>query len=176
MRNRSSAANPCTEQNGRNVTREPMSTASRSAAIPSWIVGVRTCWRVFRLYPGKDASRRRKYLDALAYLLSQNQIPPGIRNLRRRLFLRSSWLDAIDPSRCRPMHSSKCSPIDVVTAMTKPLGTPGFELLNLTDVSAFPADANRGHKVVVKGVLGRRGNAMRINVLSAGSVTPDCKP
>jgi hypothetical protein len=64
---------------------------------------------------------------------------------------------------------------ELSSAVGKALGTQTFELPNLEELSdAFPAAANQGHKVMIKGVLGRRGDAMRINVLSAGSIATEC--
>jgi hypothetical protein len=78
-----------------------------------------------------------------------------------------------DPARIRSADETTAA--ELAESAAKPLGTQTFELPNLAELApAFSADANGGHKVMVKGVLARRGNATRINVLSAGSVSGDC--
>lgn len=146
----------------------------------------------------------KQYVDVLAYLLSANHMPPGNQELTAEIIPLTllvgidgpkplptnalvkvvgcltqdgsgGWavLRAGDPARVHSANETTAA--ELAASTSKALGTLTFELPNLADLGpAFVAEANPGHKVMVKGVLGRRGNATRINVLSAGSIAADC--
>jgi mono/diheme cytochrome c family protein len=88
-----------------------------------------------------------------------------------------AWTLARAGDLARVRTADETTAVELAESTGKPLGTQIFELPNLAELApVFSADANQGHKVMVKGVLARRGNATRINVLSAGSIAGDCKP
>ena len=152
--------------------------------------------------PGK--LEPKQYVDVLTYLLSENHIPPGgqeltVENIPFTLLIgvdgpkplpvnslvkvvgclaqdgSRGWTlqRAGDPARVHSANETTAS--ELMASVSKALGTQTFELPNLAELGpAFVAEANQGHKLMVKGVLGRRGNATRINVLSAGSIAATC--
>ena len=78
-----------------------------------------------------------------------------------------------DPARVHSANETTAA--ELAASTNKALGTQTFELPNLAELGPeFVAEANQGHKVLVKGVLGRRANATRINVLSVGSIAAGC--
>ena len=152
--------------------------------------------------PGKLESKQ--YVDVLTYLLSENHIPAGSQELTAEAipFTLLVAIDgpkplpvnslvkvvgclaqdgsrgwalsrAGDPARVHSANETTAA--ELAASTNKTLGTQIFELPNLAELGpAFVAEANQGHKVLVKGVLGRRANAMRINVLSVGSIAAGC--
>jgi cytochrome c553 len=152
--------------------------------------------------PGKLAPKQ--YVDVLAYLLSANQIPAGTQELTEATIPSTllvgqegpkplpanalvkvvgclaqnsghAWVLTRAGDLARVRAADEITAAELSSAVGKALGTQTFELPNLEELSdAFPAAANQGHKVMIKGVLGRRGDAMRINVLSAGSIATEC--
>ena len=153
--------------------------------------------------PGK--LQPKEYVDVLAYVLSQNQIPSGNQELTAdaipsllligrdgpkplpaKALVKAAgcltqeagrgWSLSNAADLARVRAANEITPAEVSAALNKPLGTQVFELPNLAEVSAFQADSHRGHKVLIKGVFARRGIAARINVLAAQSVAVDCAP
>ncbi len=144
-----------------------------------------------------------EYLDVLSFILGENQIPAGPAELTAESVAsvllvgpdgpkplpanalvritgcltqdaKKNWsLTQVGaPERTRTGDSA--TPSEVQAAAKKPLGSQSFDLGNLEDLSGFQPDSNRGHKLFVKGVLGRRGSALRVNVLYASSLSEGC--
>jgi hypothetical protein len=154
--------------------------------------------------PGKLALK--EYVDVLTYLLNANHIPAGGQELTAEAMpsillvgpdgpkplpanalikvvgclaqdASHAWTLTRAGDLARIRSADETTAAELAEAASRPLGTQKFDLPNLAELApAFSADANQGHKVMVKGVLARRGNASRINVLSAGSIAGDCKP
>jgi mono/diheme cytochrome c family protein len=154
--------------------------------------------------PGKLTPK--EYVDVLTYVLNANHIPAGAQELTADAIpaillvgqdgpkplpanalvkvvgclaqdANHAWTLARAGDLARIRSADETTAAELAEATARPLGTQTFELPNLGELApAFAADANQGHKVMVKGVLARRGNASRINVLSAGSIAGDCKP
>ena len=152
--------------------------------------------------PGK--LEPRAYVDVLAFLLSENAIPPGTQELTEQTITATlltgkdgpqplppnalvkvigcltegagdSWIltQASDPARVRDANETTAA--ELAAAASKPLGIRTVDLANLDDLTPpFAAAGNKGHKVMVKGVLVRRDATTRINVLWAGSIVADC--
>ena len=154
--------------------------------------------------PGKLAAGA--YLDILAYLLSRNSIPAGGQELTAGTLSNTllvgkdgpkplptnalvqlvgcftpgsnnTWTltKASEPARTR--NADKIAAEELTASASMPMGTQAFGLQNLADLGAsFNADANKGHRVLAKGVLLRRSAGDRINVISIGSAAPACGP
>jgi S-disulfanyl-L-cysteine oxidoreductase SoxD len=152
--------------------------------------------------PGK--LEPKAYVDVLAFVLSENGIPPGNQELTEQTIPATlltgkdgpqplppnalvkvigcltegadkSWTltKAADPARVRDANETTAA--ELAAAASKPLGIQTVDLANLDDLTPpFAAAANKGHKVMVKGVLERQRATSRINVLSAGSLAADC--
>jgi mono/diheme cytochrome c family protein len=154
--------------------------------------------------PGKLSPK--EYVDVLTYVLNANHMPSGNQELTAEaipatLFVgqdgpkplpanalvkavgcltqdtNRAWNLAGVGELARVRSADEATPAELAEATSRHLGTQTFQLRNLAELApGFSADANQGHRVMVKGVLARRGDAPRINVLSAGSVAGDCKP
>ena len=154
--------------------------------------------------PGKLAPAA--YLDILAYLLSRNSFPPGAQELTEGALGKTllvgkdgpkplstnalvqlvgcftpgsnnTWTltNATEPARTR--NAGKIAAEELTASASVPMGTQTFGLQNLADLGAsFNADANKGHRVLAKGVLLRRSAGDRVNVISIGSAAPTCGP
>ena len=154
--------------------------------------------------PGKLAPAA--YLDILAYLLSRNSFPAGAQELTAGTLSNTllvgkdgpkplstnalvqvvgcftpgsnnTWAltNASEPARTR--NADKIAAEELKASASIPSGTQAFGLQNLADLGAsFSADANKGHRVLAKGVLLRRSAGDRVNVISIGSVAPACGP
>jgi cytochrome c5 len=155
--------------------------------------------------PGKlEASA---YLDVLSYLLKANSIPAGARELTTDALggtllvgkdgpkplpanalvkaigclaqdADHAWTLTRASELARTRNADEMTAEELMDAAGKALGTQTFGLQNLADLGpAFSAEANQGHKVLIKGVLIRRANnVIRINVTSAGSIAASCAP
>ena len=154
--------------------------------------------------PGKLAAGA--YVDIVAYLLSRNRFPAGGQELTggalgNTLLVgkdgpkplptnaliqvvgcftpgsNNTWTltNATEPARTR--NADKIAAEELTVSASTPTGTQAFGLQNLADLGAsFNADANKGHRVLAKGVLLRRSAGDRINVISIGSTAPTCGP
>jgi hypothetical protein len=79
-----------------------------------------------------------------------------------------------DPGRSR---ESGLMPDELREGASRPLGSATYRLQNLDDLSPpFDAIANKGHKVLVKGVLVHQAAGDRINVTAIGSLADACAP
>jgi mono/diheme cytochrome c family protein len=146
------------------------------------------------------------YVDILAYLLSRNSFPAGGQELTAGTLgqtqlvgkdgpkplptnalvqvvgcftpgSNNTWTltNASEPARTR--NADKIAAEELTASANTPLGTQAFGLQNLADLgSSFHADANKGHRILAKGVLLRRSAGDRINVISIGSAAPACGP
>jgi mono/diheme cytochrome c family protein len=152
--------------------------------------------------PGKLT--QKEYVDVLTYLLNANHIPAGSQELTAEAIpstllvgqdgpkplpanalvkvvgclaqdANHAWTLARAGDLARVRAADETTAAELTEATGKALGTQTFELPNLAELApGFSADANQGHKVMVKGVLAKRRNTARINVLSAGSIAGDC--
>jgi len=87
-----------------------------------------------------------------------------------------SWTlsNASDAARSRQTEQT---PDDLKEGNARLLGFATYRLQNLDEVQpAFDAAANKGHKVLVKGVLVHQSNGDRINVTAVSSLAPACMP
>lgn len=146
------------------------------------------------------------YVDMLAYLLSRNSFPAGSQELtvgtlgQTQLVGKDgpkplptnalvqvvgcftpgsngTWTltNASEPARTR--NAEKIAAEELTASASIPTGTQAFGLQNLADLGAsFHVDANKGHRVLAKGVLLRRSGGDRINVISIGSAAAACGP
>ena len=153
--------------------------------------------------PGKLAETQ--YVDILAHLLEANGYSPGATELTldalndillvgksgpkplpSNSIVRLSgclasggggaWAlaNAGDPARSRQTEQT---PDDLKEGATRPLGSGTYRLQNLDEVQpAFDADVNKGHRVLVKGVLVHQSAGDRINVTAISSLAPGCAP
>jgi len=142
------------------------------------------------------------YIDILAFLLQQNSIPPGSKDLAADVLttiilvgkagpkplstnalIRVSgcaiqegqdWLviNATDPVRTRSPEQT--TPEEMKQAASQPLGSERFRLQNAEDLSGFLPEKMRNERVQVKGVLIRQTNRDRINVLRIDIVGASC--
>lgn len=154
--------------------------------------------------PGKLAAGA--YLDILSYLLSRNSFPAGSQELTAGTLSstllvgkdgpkplptnalvqvvgcftpgsNNTWTltNASEPARTR--NADKIAAEELTISAKASLGSQAFGLQNLADLGAgFNVDANKGHRVLAKGVLLRRSAGDRINVISIGSAAPACGP
>jgi mono/diheme cytochrome c family protein len=154
--------------------------------------------------PGKLAAGA--YVDILAYLLSRNSFPAGGQELTAGTLGNtllvgkdgprplptnalvqvvgcltpgpsSTWTltNASEPARTR--NADKIAAEELTASASGPTGTQTFGLQNLADLGAnFNTDANKGHRVLAKGVLLRRSAGDRVNVISIGSAASGCGP
>jgi mono/diheme cytochrome c family protein len=83
------------------------------------------------------------------------------------------WTLANAAKPLRTRTADETSPEELKASAQRALGTGTYRLGNLTP---FQPGSLKGQKVQVKGVLGRQGNAERINVLKLDSVGDSCAP
>jgi mono/diheme cytochrome c family protein len=151
--------------------------------------------------PGK--LEQKEYVDVLTHLLNENHVTPGAKELTAEA-IPTLLLVGQDGPKPLPANAlvkvvgclmqddmawvlAKAGPLsrirgadtptnpELAESMNKPLGSQKYELANIEDLApGFTPQPNRDHKVLVEGVLVKRANAMRINLLAAGPVAPDC--
>lgn len=82
-----------------------------------------------------------------------------------------AWMLANAAALARTQTGDQTSPEELKRSEAKALGSASYRLNNT------PApESKKGHKVQVKGVLGRQPNGDRINVLLLDSLAPSCTP
>ena len=146
------------------------------------------------------------YLDVLAFLLSENEMPAGTHDLAidgladTLLVGRNgpqplpanalvqavgclaqdaahNWTLTHTGRLGRTRSGNQISDADVSTAVARQPGTQTVALQNLTELGpAFSAEANQHHKVLVKGAFIRGADTNRVRVLTARSVADTCAP
>lgn len=152
--------------------------------------------------PGK--LDEKVYLDVLAYLLNASGLPAGTQELTAAAVKETvlvgpdgpkplptntmvqvvgcftqaageNWMleSAGDPLRTKT--PKEISADDLAHASTRSLGAHSMRLQNLGELVAFMPDANKGHKLLVKGILikGMDGSE-RINTTAVASLAPGC--
>jgi S-disulfanyl-L-cysteine oxidoreductase SoxD len=145
----------------------------------------------------------RAYLDILAYILQENSIPPGSKELTAADVIAitlvgkagpqplstntlvqvsgcaiqedKDWvlISATEPARTRTPKET--TPEELKQAVAKPPGSQRFGLQDVEDLSGFIAANIRNQRVQVKGVLIRQANGYRINVLKIDVLGANCK-
>ncbi len=145
------------------------------------------------------------YVDLVAYLLDANEIPSGASELVREgladtLLVGTSgpqplpasalvqivgcltqdsarnWTLTHSGRPARTRNANQISDEDVAAGTARAPGVQTVALQNLAGVSAFAADANQQHKVLVKGALTRTADGQRLRVLAARSIADTCGP
>ncbi len=145
------------------------------------------------------------YLDVQAYLLEQNGIPAGKRELTADLagdtllvakegpkplptsaqvevvgcFTEDSgngFFLTMATEPIRSLNPFEITADEVEQAKAKPLGNQLFRLQNVSDLPGFNAEQLDGNKVDAKGILVRQPKNERINVNSLQMVAPGCEP
>jgi mono/diheme cytochrome c family protein len=147
----------------------------------------------------------RTYLDILAYVLQQNEIPSGKQDLTAEM-TESTLLvgkngpqplpgsTPVDVVGCLTLDSGngwfltrateparttdqwEASPEELKKAREKVLGGQLFRLPNITDLPGFDADELAGKKVNAKGMLVRQPRNERINLTYLKSLGMECGP
>jgi hypothetical protein len=144
------------------------------------------------------------YIDAIAFLLQENAYPSGSTELTADmigniLFVGKNGPRPLPPNSLvlvvgclkqdpgeglllingsapvRNRYGDETAPDELKAAEVKPTGMLTFQLQNVEDVRpGFGPDAVKGHKVQVKGVLGRQGSGARIFVTSIEALMATC--
>ncbi len=160
--------------------------------------------RVKSMPPNRANLGDSAYIDLLAFVLDANAFPAGAQELNAEAITgiqiqgkngpapvpnfalvdvvgclargpHDTWMlsNGSEPVRTRsPMQPTEA---EIAAAITKPLGSQTFQLLDVDYFSsAFHPEAHAGHKVNAKGFLIRAGTDVRINVTWVEMLAADC--
>jgi len=151
-------------------------------------------------HDGPGTLDEKTYVDLVARILSANRYPAGSAELRAEVLESTllvgyggprplptnamivtvgclstgpgdAWMLTRAAALARTQTGDETSPEELKRSAAKALGSSSYRLNN-----APAPDSKKGHKVQVKGVLGRQSNGDRINVLLLDSLAPTCTP